>query len=262
MSINKNYIKIQPHSYTPSSPSIMSLDSLTSDFDTILNWSSSNVKKYEVIETTEDLLALSCTWHRIRTLNLPARSTIDRMLSDELFELVTDADREMANEVRDYYSKKLMIFTLKDQKLTPFRQDLSEYLHGDANKFTEKAIAMVYRLPEFYVVDAEFDKVKQDLDKELPNFNLSDRRAVKRQVTLTPITFFNKNTKTTKLVEYWLKDKNDNAYQLIIQDPANNKLLSLWNREFKQTQITLDTDLFPAIRDDLQFYRIMKFAVI
>lgn len=226
-------------------------------FNTFNLRNSQNVKKYEVIETTEDLLALSCTWYRIRQNkdNLTLQPHITNLLSEDLFRLVTPEDRSMADDVRDYYSKKFMVMALKDQHLTSFRSDLKNYLLGDAKKFTEKTIPMIYRMPEFYVNDIAFDEIKSDFEKTLPNFNKTTRRTVDLEVNLTPIKSFKKNSKVRgKVVEYWLKDSTNHAYRFVVKQ--DNALKGLWDIAFKGGSMQLNLNVQAGRRDELEFYNI------
>ena len=216
---------------------------------------SSNIKRYQVIETTEDLLALSCAWYRIRNANHTLQPHITNLLADELFNHLRPEDREMADKVRDYYTKKFMVMTLKDQKLTMFRQDLKDYLVGAGNKFVEKTIPMIYRMPEFYVHDVAFDEIKIDFEKTIPKFDSLTRRVTERNVKLTPIKSFKKNSKSRgKFVEYWLKDSRNHAYRFGIRQ--ENTLLGLWDTLFNSGEMTISLNVQTSRRDDLEFFNI------
>ncbi len=229
---------------------------LTLGGDTKYNFNP-NVKKYEVFETTEDLLALSCAWYRLRqerkdSGKLPL--TISNMLSEQLFSCVIEQDRMKANEIRDYYSKKLMVLTLKDQRLTPFRQDLNDFLHGDSKKFVEKYIPMVYRLPEFYLNDLDFDEVKREFEKQVPR-NSDSKSVAKTSRTLTPVLKLTKNSKSHgKVFEYWMKDSGSHAYCFKLR--PDNTLLGLWDSSFSNDQISLSFKYAIARRDDLEYFSI------
>ena len=54
------------------------------------------VKKYEVYETPTDVLALSVAWKRLRD---NGHSGIGKLLQDELFNMVTGDDTEMAKQI-------------------------------------------------------------------------------------------------------------------------------------------------------------------
>jgi hypothetical protein len=217
--------------------------------------SSSNVKKYEIIETTEDLLALSCAWYRIRQDKHTLQPHVTSLLSDALFRHVTPEDRTKAEEVRDYYSKKFMVMALKDLRLTQFRHDLKEYLLGNPNKFTEKTVPMVYRLPEFHAHDVEFDVIKRDFEKDIPEFNTLTRRTINKSVRLTPVKGFKKNSKIRgKFTEYWLKDSSNRAYRFGLT--ATNPLIGLWDTQFKNGDMVLNLKMQASRRDELQYFNI------
>lgn len=238
---------------------ILSLGNLTASsagfFNDIHISNSANIKKYEVIETSEDLLAMSCAWYRIRQNQGLSSPLITSLVSEELIRHVTQEDRELANEVRDYYSKKFMVMALKDQRLTNFRQDLKEYLLGDSKKFTEKTIPMIYRMPEFYVYDQEFDVIKRDFQTTITNFSELTRKTTDRSVRLTPIKSFKKNSKIRgKHTEYWLKDNKNQAYRFGLR--ADNPLLGLWDNAFNNGEMRLGINMQASRRDDLEFFNI------
>jgi hypothetical protein len=238
---------------------VLSLGSLTNStagfFNDLHIGNSPNIKKYEVIETTEDLLAMSCAWYRIRTDKESLKPHITSLVCEELIRHVTQEDRELANNVRDYYSKKFMVMALKDQRLTNFRQDLKEYLLGDSKKFTEKTIPMVYRMPEFYVHDQEFDVIKRDFQLTITNFSELTRRTTDRNVRLIPIKSFKKNSKLRgKHTEYWLKDSKNQAYRFGLR--SDNPLMGLWDNAFNNGEMRLGINMQAARRDDLEFFNI------
>lgn len=220
---------------------------------------SKNVRKYEVYETSEDVLALSCAWYRLRTDSKKGEKvnvyrSVTSLLSDQLFDYIEEQDRLLANEIRNYYSKKLMVLNLKDQKLTPFRQDLNELLHGEAKKniFVEKMLPLVYRLPEFYFSDVEFDKIKINFKKEIPNY-VRTVSGIETK-TLYPVASHFKNNKRIKTYEYWFKDDDDYAHRFCVK--PDNPLLGLWNQIFNQPQLRLNFYYACARRDDLEFYNL------
>ena len=60
-----------------------------------------HVKSYEMLECDEDLLVLSCAAYRLHK-----QGTYYRLLDKDLFSKIIPEDREYADEVREYYSKK------------------------------------------------------------------------------------------------------------------------------------------------------------
>ena len=88
--------------------SIHNLNSYGNVTSASMNWNdlglnmNPSVKKYEVVETTEDIVALSVAAHR----EFKENSIHYKLLDASLFNKVTSEDREHAKTIKDYYSKK------------------------------------------------------------------------------------------------------------------------------------------------------------
>lgn len=215
------------------------------------------VKKYEIIETAEDLLVLSCAWHRIRKSNQPIRASISSLMSEQLFQNIEPEDHTHASEIRDYYSKKLMVLVLKEQRLTPFRQDLNTFLNSDSKKFTENFIPLVYRLPEFYNYDKKFDELRPQFESKITG---EYRTMTVKLCTLTSVHKFRKNSKHVKMDEYWFKGDDGYAYRFAL-DPSN-MLSPLWQREFDNGSLTGTFNVYMEIRDGFPYYKIRNIVQI
>ena len=114
---------------------------------------------------------------------------------------------------------------------------------------------MIYRMPEFYVHDVAFDEIKIDFEKTIPKFDSLTRRVTERNVKLTPIKSFKKNSKSRgKFVEYWLKDSRNHAYRFGIRQ--ENTLLGLWDTLFNSGEMTISLNVQTSRRDDLEFFNI------
>ena len=242
----------------------MTIDKI-SEWDWNLFNSTDNVKKYEVFETTEDILALSVTWHRLRSLarghsinNINVIDPWDKptKLTDEiLFKQMTQEDRERANVIRDYYSKKIMMFTLRGQHLTKFRKDLSTFVHGDSQVVKEEMLPLVYRLPEFYDYDIELEEMFRDLNTTFQGSRIASAEIL----SLTPIKKFTVKRKSRKFVEYWLKDENNIAYKIEID--TSNELLHLWDHFFEKKSVTLDSISKFTERDGIGYNKLFKWSI-
>lgn len=224
-----------------------------------------NVKKYEVFETTEDILALSVTWHRLRPLishgiskivnpsNRPTKLT-DAVLFNEMIQ----EDRDKANVIRDYYSKKLMMFTLKGQPLTNYRKDLNIFIHGDCKIVKEEMMPLVYRLPEFHEYDVGLDEMFLELDTRFEGSEI----AFSTIRTFYPVKKFTVKRKSRKFVEYWMKDEENKPYKIEID--SNNELMHLWDYFYdkgKFHEITLDTVIRFSNRDSISHYKLIKWKL-
>jgi len=238
------------------------LNGTSNDWDIFGN---KNVKKYEVFETTEDILALSVTWHRLRPLishgisNIMNPSNRPTKLTDEvLFKEMIQEDRDKANVIRDYYSKKLMMFTLKGQQLTSYRKDLNTFIHGDCKVVKEEMMPLVYRLPEFYEYDVGLDEMFLELDTRFEGSQIASS-TIK---TLNPVKKFTVKRKSRRFVEYWLKDEENKPYKIEID--SNNELMHLWDYFYdkgKFHEITLDTVIKFSNRDSISHYKLIKWKL-
>ena len=216
---------------------------------------SSRTKKYEVIESEEDILVLSVVWHRLRKKNNNNTFPRPQHLTDNLlFQSIEPEDRELASSIRSYYSKKIMVLTLKDQKLTSFRKDLNSFIHGDGKIFKESILPLVYRLPEFYEYDIGFDEICFESTKQFdsPKYKIDSLR-------LTPVTKLTVKKRNAKFTEYWLKDNEGRLSK--IEVPLDNQLTHLWNHFFEQTNIPIIGNFRYKERDNINYFHIKNWEI-
>jgi len=232
-----------------------------------LNWDdlqhlNPNVKKYEVFETSEDILALSVTWHRLRPLishgisNIMNPSDRPTKLTDSiLFKEMISEDREKANVIRDYYSKKLMMINLRGQRISNYRKDLSAFIHGDCKVVKEEMMPLIYRLPEFYEYDIGTDEMFRGLDTRFED----SRIASETIKTLSPVKKFVVKRKSGKYNEYWLRDEQNRPCRIEID--SSNQLMHLWEYFFEKNSLSLDCISKFEERDNIAFYKIIKWTI-
>lgn len=190
----------------------------------------SHIKKYEIYDLNEDLLALSVAWKRLRDSNVP--NSVSRITDLELFKKVSHEDRETANNIADYYSKKIMTLKLKGiNRFSNYRTDLNEFIHSDRKKVTDRMFGLAYNLPKFYEYDTQFDMVKAHVNIR-PNWELNNSKyhRINKQLTLTPISKLRRKTKGVDCWNYWFKTEQDIALNIPISH--NNTLMSMWDYIF------------------------------
>jgi hypothetical protein len=219
-----------------------------------------DVKKYEVYEISKDLLALSVCWARYRKArDIPGpQPTITKLLDSELFRLVTEEDIAHANVIRDYYSKKIMVWKLKNEGFTAFREDLNTFIHSEGKTFKESMLPLAYRLPEFYEYDVEFEKMAFEYNREVK------RNDDPHVVTVKQLKFVKKlsvNTKRQKRKEYWFSDRHNNLVLLSVE--SSNPLLSLMDMTVDKNDITITGAIRKFKRDGLEYLKVdNKFAFV
>lgn len=223
---------------------------------------SGHIKKYEVYESEEDFLALSVAWYRLRKEKdagkLIGYINISSLTDQDLYKCVTSDDRIKAEEIRDFYQKKFLMLTLKSKPLTMFRKDLCEYVNGNSKIVQEKLLPMIYRLPEFYEYDIDFDDLKRDFNHELNEQRVQGKpRSVKK---LFPIRKLSKNTKRMKYHEYWMHTPDNDLVVMVLD--LKNPLQHLWEKEFDKQFISIEAYYMPKVRDDLQYYQLGNWQVV
>jgi hypothetical protein len=234
--------------------------SITGNMSNSVTWDSNgNVKKYEVVETTEDILALSVTWHRLR---LPGNHIINTTrpttLTDNiLFTEINHEDRNRADIIRDYYSKKLMVITLREQRISKFRKDLNTFIHGDCKIVKEEMMPLIFRLPEFYDYDIQLQEMFRDLNKQFED--TEDQAWYGGKKILKPMKKFVVKLRTNKFSEYWLKDDDNKAYKIEI--PIENKLNHLWEHFFEQESIPLQGHFRYMERDGINYFHLKNWEI-
>lgn len=209
------------------------------------------VQKFQIYSSVQDILALSVCWRRLRTSNdATPRPYINNLLDPELFKIVTPEDIEQANKIRDYYSKKLMLITLKsDVPLSNFRRDLSTFISSEGKVFREDMVPLAFRLPEFYEYDIKLESTVEkarNLDVSLNNHE---------HVFLSK---FSRTIKKKTFCEYWFLGTNKNLACLVVDN--KNILIPILDDTLRKNSgiIDLPGDHQPRIRDDLHYFKITK----
>lgn len=210
--------------------SITNLNSIFVNFD---NNNGPHIKKYEVMESTEDLLVLASTAHRIKS------HTHCRLTSEEILKFITNEDREKAEEIRKYYSQKIMMLKLKEARFSSFREQLNKLVHSDGKMFREDMLGVAYHLPKFYEYDTQMDEIKIQVTQD-QSFDKLDKDGKPKSLgltcNLTPIKRLHRKTKHRNTYEYWFKDDNLNAGVVLYTTP-DNQLLPLWEHFFDKKEV-------------------------
>lgn len=219
------------------------------------------VKKYEIVETTEDIVTLAVTAHRVMQNSKIYHTLLER----ELFEKVTSEDREQARTIKDYYSKKVMMCKLKsDKKLSPYREDMNKLIHTDGMTFKESMVGIAYWLPEFYDYDCKLDLIKTNFDTK-QNFDQLNKDGkpgtLKLSVDLEPVDCIQRKSKRTKHHEYWFKDTKLNA-GVVIKIEDKNQLKNVWDMVFNnEKSITIAGQYTRQTLDNFEYFSVTNWEL-
>lgn len=216
-----------------------------------------DIKQYEVFESPEDVLALSVAWKRLRD---KGQSPTGKLLDKILFEQVTQPDRDEANIIRDYYSKKFMMKTLlgNGNALSPFRQEIAKIINSDGKIVSKSAFGPVYYLPMFYEYDCQLDFVKSCVTVIQDSKDNPVPAVVKRDKQLIPIKRIEKKSKSSNVIEYWFKHEEKNSAN-VITITYDNPLLNVWDHIFTNNKVLQITGGYEFKKlDNFEYFKINK----
>jgi hypothetical protein len=217
---------------------------------------------FKPLTSSEDILALSVTWHRLRTSDNPQKASGDMpsdLLDKILRENLTSEDKAKANMIREHFSKKIMMQLLLDAvPMSNFRKDLNSFIHSSpGTPISDKLSPLIYRLPELYEYDLNFQAmfVNEQLTKTImPCIG-------RYSVNLIPLTKMSVVLKTKgKFIEYWLKDDANKAYKIEILN--SNGLHHLWDHFYdKKEVIPMIGSLQTRHRDGIDYFKLNNWEI-
>lgn len=207
------------------------------------------VQKFQMYQSTQDLLALSVCWKKLRN-DITKSSYIRNLLDPELFKIVSPDDVVQANNIRDYYSKKLMMVTLtSDMPLSNFRKDLNIFISSDGKTFREEMIPLAYSLPELYEYDITLESTVEkakELDVNLKGSEHMFLNKIHRQL------------RKNKFYDYWFLDDTKKLVCLSVDN--KNLLIPFLDNALKNNNgiINLPSHQQKRVRDGLHYFQIIR----
>lgn len=203
-----------------------------------------------------DILALSVFCYKNRIKNVTNGHSILELFGyvknkkeyiDPIFQQVSQEDIHEALVIRDYYSKKIMMWNLLGKDLSEFRKDLSKFIHTPGTKVEERMSKLIYRLPEFYNYDKDLEKLKEESNQN-PEYYLPFTNDVK---ILSLIKQMDIKSRGNSKREYWFKDQNECLVQFILNH--TNSLFSFWN-EFVKKTLVIQGNYYPSHKYDVHHF--------
>jgi len=215
------------------------------------------------VKTDEDPLLLSCAHHRL-TIQDPDTTVRYDFMSTLIQKQITDEDRVLAATIRRHYNDKIVLTTLRGDRITPFRQDLACFLSSDTktvdvkHQFSSKYTGMLYKLPYFYHYDKElqpvFDGEYHSLKGDVLNYETEQQK-------LTFIKKIMSYRKGRNPHEYWFSDHKDDRFMLSVE--ARSPLADLFDHYLTSNNNIAVKGYFRAARKDtLEYYRANTWTLI
>ena len=210
----------------------------------------------EQFEIDEDLLVLSTTWKRLRDefANGGKYTPISKLLDKELKVNVTDIDRELAADIRDFYSKKIMIWKLKNNHLSKFREDMNQFIHSSGKTISNELCPLVYRLPEFYEYDVALEQLSNQHIKKVSS---QGRIALDTKLTLSLQKTFVVGKRFGKRKEYWFSNEHNNLVTLALS--KDNPLIPLLDLHCQKT-FSINAKTTVIDRDGTEYLNLDKYT--
>lgn len=181
-----------------------------------------------VYDVGEDIVVASATAYRLRKVG----HHIEPACSD-IVQYVTDEDRKLGKEIREYYSSKLTIQALSGKLMRAFREDLYKYLISDVKTADSETYPMIYRLPDYYHEDMIFEKVSKLSVNGWKKSDLTLSKPSKERYEVTYLESFNRLTSQGKTRVFWFKRNIDDRLvrvSLDLRDPLLNLFVDYVNK--------------------------------
>jgi hypothetical protein len=203
-----------------------------------------------------DPLVLSCCQYRHNDPtaedydDIAAYAWVNGNLS-YLYGKVTQADHDLANNIRTHFRGKILVSKICGNKMSKFRQDLATYLDIEWNPNVQISTiyrGMIYKLPYFYhndliLANEIFTTKHQGITKPQTSWN---------RVTLTYIRSIEERKKKKTSINYWFKDQHGTRYKIPIE--KTNPLIPIWEPLITANPVTIQGAYLEHAYDTLNFY--------
>jgi hypothetical protein len=178
------------------------------------------------------------------------------LVSDKLFEQISSEDIDIANKIRDYYSKKIMVIKLRGTNLSKFREDLNKFIHSTEYVYKKDMLPLIYRLPEFYEYDTAMDMLRKNLNDKIEPIQIKSR-FVRTNKTLKFLKSFIVGRSGRKIKEFWFSDEHNNLVNIFLS--KDNPLMNLFEKQLLNP-ITVTGDFVKMHRDNYEYLRVEKYS--
>lgn len=211
------------------------------------------------IRSDGDILARSHAWYRLRQ-DGNGGGHINTLTSNVLTVNLKFEDYAAANKIRDYYSKKLVLWQLKGKTLSPFRKCLADFLTTDVSEYQNEYSGIIFRLPEFYYYDTILDTHKEETFVNTPK--PSENPHAYESKKLKPVVKLTRKSRSNDSMVFWYEVEGTGCAAKIHID-IKNPLLKLWENLFDSNQVvTIFGHYFINHTGNFDHYSVEKWRIL
>jgi len=211
--------------------SIVDLSVLTDNefFETMNNISLTDSSRQEVIELSDDFLAIACALYDIREANENKRF-ID--FEDLDLSRITQSHRTEAENIRRYYASHFIQTSLKTGNLTSWQTVVSKIITHRTNAIERGWKQVLYRLPEYYRESSRLDKMILDW----PTNTVIEQISYHGEYTLRFVDRFKRTSRLERSNDYWFMNEFGNPVRIRIlrTDFPDSGVLQVFERAIQQ----------------------------
>jgi hypothetical protein len=219
-----------------------------------------SIYKEDVVKYKEDPLVLACTLKKILS---ETDGSIHFSMGDSLVtESITEADRNHAEAVRKYYTKKWFWASLSNaHAMSDFRSRCCYLLENRVRDCKDKDSGIYYKLPWFYDEDMIYDEFKKQYKTTYEDFvNQRPNRSAKQILNLTYLKSTVSRQQKRKLERFWF---TDNTYLYNIEVTQDNPLIDMFRSMISPGQISKFESYITFDRiDQMHFHKLYRFNFI
>lgn len=185
-----------------------------------------------------DLLAVSAHLYR-RHKDDPMLRFTD-LIGASRHLVIEGEDRQRAEEIAEHFGKQIVLAQLRGT-VTEFQRMVGGFIASDRLCLQHSGQGMVHRLPEYYENDMKMLEIRDTYfaDHQYIPVCEDDSRFYPTTRTLIPIDTIERNTRNSKVVQYWFKDSMTGNPAMLTVD-VGNQLKYMWDRVFNTQRDGID----------------------
>ncbi len=207
-----------------------------------------------ITEFKADPLVLACRLKR----HIEEGNGYLSLESNDLVELITPEDVELAETIRKYYSKKFFWKALADgRSLSDYRTRLINLLENRIDKCKDQDCGIYYKLPWFYQEDMAYEDFKLNYKTESIPRIIYGVKAGPEDFELTYVKSTVSTQRKRKIERFWFTDKT-HLYSIEVEQ--SNPLIDMF-RHFLENSNPIKMQGYRSEDriDQMYFYKIYKF---